>query len=159
MKPSLYRNPARKKAMQRPEQMLQIAIFNQLKPLMAVQKCQKFCAFHVPNGGYRTPAEAQAFFSMGTRSGVADIILLLPPDPDVIGGTGRTVFVELKAFKPPKTKPDKKPDTAKLQSETQADFMGIVQTLGFDYHVLAAKDAADACNQMAAILQRYGVVA
>lgn len=159
MRQSFYRNPDRKKAMQRPEQAMQIAIFNQLRPLMVLQKNKKFFAAHIPNGGYRTPAEAQIFKSMGVRAGMADIILLLPPETDVIGGTGRTVFIELKAFKPPKTKPDKKPDTAKLQSETQADFMGIVQTLGFDYHVLAAKDCNDAVDQMMVILQRYGVVA
>lgn len=33
---------------------------------------------HSPNGGYRTPAEASIFKSMGTRAGFPDLLLFLP---------------------------------------------------------------------------------
>lgn len=46
---------------------------------------------HVPNGGFRTHAEAGIFRALGTRAGVPDLLIWLPG--------GRTVQVELKAGK------------------------------------------------------------
>lgn len=155
MKPkSVYRPANRKPRLKRPEQGLQIAIFNQLRPLMALQKRKKFMAFHVPNGGYRTGAEANIFQSMGVMPGVADIVLLFPYSDLRSCVCSRVVFIELKAYKPLKTK--EKPDDSTMQNENQKDFHESVKALGFDYRVLAAKDPADACNQMFDILREFG---
>lgn len=43
--------------------------------------------FHVPNGGSRNAAEAKKLKAMGTRAGVADLVLVI---------AGKTHFLELK---------------------------------------------------------------
>lgn len=140
----------RKKRINRPEQGLQIAIFNDLIPLMRRQKYKQFMAFHVPNGGKRTKYEAHIFQAMGVMSGVADIILLLPAgwsaegDVSVNFGEPRTVFIELKAG-------------SGGQEDSQEAFEGRVTALGFSYHLLVAKNPADAVTQMRHLLRQYGV--
>lgn len=47
--------------------------------------------WHVPNGGYRHPAEARKLQDMGVRPGVADLCFVLPG--------GLSGFIELKAGK------------------------------------------------------------
>lgn len=142
--PSLYRHPKRKKRIRRPEQELQIAIFNFLKPLMQIQKYKQFCAFHVPNGGQRTKYEGMIFKAMGVMPGVPDICLLLPYNEDDPDSYPRTVWIELKAGKGDTT-------------DNQDAFGALMEEYGFDYRVLAASDKQDAVDQMRAILREYGV--
>lgn len=142
MKPkSLYNLPARKPVMRRPEQRMQIAIFNFLRPLMALpQYREKFLAFHVGNGGGRSKAEAGIMQTMGVMAGVADIVMLFPPPHRVVkllldvalrhdldgiarfiqNVWGETVFIELKAYKAPppvRLKKDGTPVKARARSE------------------------------------------
>jgi len=63
--------------------------------LLAIYEARGLLAFcHVPNGGYRTPAQAGAFKAMGVRSGVPDLIIWT--------GSGHSFGIELKG---PKGKP------------------------------------------------------
>lgn len=71
---------------QRPEEALQITVVQYLTH--ALGGAATF--FHVPNGGRRSPNEAQRFRAMGVISGVPDLI--------VIDG-GRCIAIELKAGK------------------------------------------------------------
>lgn len=48
----------------------------QLLSLYEARGLLAFC--HVPNGGYRTPAEAGIFRAMGVRRGVPDLLLWTP---------------------------------------------------------------------------------
>ena len=145
----------KRKTMKRPEQLAQISIFNQLYLLMNLQKHKKFMAIHVPNGGWRTDVEAAIFKQMGTRAGVADIQFFIGVNN--ICSYPKTVFVELKVYKPQKRNPDKVPDISSLQSESQKTFMEQITGLGFDYEAVIAKDCTDACNQIFKILEKYGV--
>lgn len=132
------RKPANaKKGMKRPEQILQIAIFNFLRPLMVVQKREKFIAFSIPNGGYRTPFEANIFKATGVMAGASDILFLF--------NGGQSVFVELKA------------KGGGGQTDNQKGFQESVEFLGFDYILLEAGDAREAVNKTQEILRRYGV--
>jgi hypothetical protein len=70
----------------RPEQAIQQAIVRYLR--LAIPRA---IVAHVPNGGYRTRAEAGILKSMGVVAGVSDLIILLPD--------GRVAFVEVKAGK------------------------------------------------------------
>ena len=72
--------------MPRPEQILQTQIVNALR-----LSAPDVLAFHVPNGGYRTPREAAVFKAMGVVPGIPDLICLWP--------IGRVGFLELKAHK------------------------------------------------------------
>jgi len=147
----IRRKPSKKK--KRPEQGLQIAIFNFLCPLMIAQKYEQFIAFHVPNGGWRTPFEANLFKTMGVMPGVADIILLFPPDQTASLGDGmriaasarppRVVFVELKFDAD--------------QVNTQQAFQIRVEAMGFKYILLQAKTPDDAVRQTKQILENHGV--
>jgi len=73
-------------ARQRPEQALQIQIVNALHMV-----APDVLVNHVPNGGYRTPAEARAFKAMGVLPGW--------PDLQCSWAVGRIGFLELKADK------------------------------------------------------------
>ena len=68
----------------RPEQQIQRAVIQHL----AWRARPGAFAFHVPNGGWRSPIEARIFKSLGVRSGVPDIIAIRD---------GRTYALELKA--------------------------------------------------------------
>jgi hypothetical protein len=58
--------------------------------LLAIYEARGLLAYcHVPSGGYRTPAEAGVFKSMGVRRGVPDLLLWTP--------FGRSFGIELKA--------------------------------------------------------------
>lgn len=56
----------------RPEQAIQHAIFEHIR----ARGAPGLFAFHVPNGGYRTPVEAAMLKSQGVVAGVPDIILI-----------------------------------------------------------------------------------
>lgn len=125
-----------KKIKNRPEQDLQIGIFDQLKPLMIAQEYKHFLAFHVPNGGWRTKMEADIFQAMGTMAGVTDIVFLFPE---------KVVFVELKFGKSGRA------------NENQTKFESRVTALGFEYYLLAAKDLMDALEKIVGLLKLNGV--
>lgn len=58
--------------------------------LLAIYEARGLLAYcHVPNGGYRTPAQAGAFKALGVRAGVPDLLLWTP--------FGRSFGIELKA--------------------------------------------------------------
>lgn len=137
MKPkSLYLHPEAKKHIRRPEQELQIAIFNYLRPLMVLQKYSQFMAFHVPNGGKRTSYEGYIFKAMGVMAGVTDIPFLFPGP--------KVVWAEVKV-------------KGEDQTEPQRNFQARVEAFGFEYRLIEAKDASDAISQAQAILRANGV--
>lgn len=72
--------------MKRPEQDLQMAVARFLKLALP-----DLVWFAIPNGGYRTKAEAGIMKATGTRKGVPDLAFILP--------TGSVGFIELKAAK------------------------------------------------------------
>lgn len=169
---NIYNLPARKPVMRRPEQRMQIAIFNFLRPLMALAHYrEKFLAFHVGNGGGRSKAEAGIMQSMGVMAGVADIVMLFCP-LTVLGTAQRqstTVFIELKAYKAPppvRLKKDGTPVKARARSEktetgledSQIEFRDRVTALGFRYVLMIVKDERDAVAQVAQLMREYGVV-
>lgn len=57
---------------QRPEQIIQRAVFQHLKQRSA----PGVFAFHVPNGGYRKPREAAILKGLGVVAGVPDVIAI-----------------------------------------------------------------------------------
>ncbi|MGL4442993.1 MAG: VRR-NUC domain-containing protein [Alsobacter sp.] len=71
--------------MARPEQELQIAV----AAFLDVALPTDWRWLHVPNGGWRTPAEASLMKAMGQKAGAADV-LILPP-------AGRFIWIELKS--------------------------------------------------------------
>jgi hypothetical protein len=79
--------------MNRPEEQLQRAVV-QLLAIYERRGLLAYCA--VPNGGYRTPAEAGILNAMGVRRGVPDLLLWTPH--------GRSFGVELKAGRGPTRK-------------------------------------------------------
>jgi hypothetical protein len=74
--------------MMRAEEQLQRAVV-QLLALYEARGLLAYC--HVPNGGWRAPAEAGIFRAMGVRRGVPDLLLWTPH--------GQSFGVELKAGK------------------------------------------------------------
>jgi hypothetical protein len=70
--------------MRRPEQQLQRTVLRHLE----VRAARSTYWFHVGNGGWRSPAEAKVFKSLGVRPGVPDLILI---------HQGRTFGLEIKA--------------------------------------------------------------
>lgn len=68
----------------RPEQELQQSIMQLLGIIY-----QAAVAFHVPNGGWRSPIEAGIMKKMGVKSGVPDILIARPH--------GRMGWIEVKA--------------------------------------------------------------
>lgn len=144
-----------RKVKNRPEQDLQIGIFNQLIPLMNEQNFKYFMAAHSPNGGWRTPVEAGVFKAMGVMPGFADILLMFPCmeilDLDNNGircvktiGHPRVVFIELKAGR-------------NSQEDSQIVFESRIKRLGFEYILLAPKSLLEALHAMAQILALNGV--
>jgi hypothetical protein len=69
---------------QRPEAQIQRAVFEHLR----IRAAPGVFAFHVPNGGYRKPAEAAIMKGLGVVAGVPDVIAI---------HEGRVYGLELKA--------------------------------------------------------------
>lgn len=69
--------------MKRPEQTFQIRLVRDLALILTPKTW--FC--HIPNGGWRTKAEAGIFKAMGVRSGAPDLLFI---------HEGRAFFMELK---------------------------------------------------------------
>jgi len=138
----MYAHPARKKRMQRPEQRLQIAIFNFVKRVMQLEDCSRFIAAHCPNGGKRTKAEASIFKAMGVMAGFADIIVLIAPNE--VHKQPTTIFIEMKAK-----------DGG--MEESQIYFEDRVCAMGFKYYVLEGLSEQDALNKFIAIMLENGV--
>lgn len=151
------------------EEKVQIGIFNYLSTVMCLHKFKTFLAFHVPNGGFRSPTEGAILKAMGVMSGVADIILLIPFEGKITGDKfPRTIFIELKFKqvlppKPVRLRLDGQPYKARAVSETagqesnQKFFQAVVQEMGFEYHLLQCVSEADGLRQVVAILKQNGV--
>lgn len=159
----IYKNPYPKKRISRREQSGQIAIFNAIKPYMAhPMHMHKFFAFAVPNGGFRSKAEAGIMKGAGTMPGVSDIVVLFPP---MAGGTyGRAAFVECKREEPPppvRYRKDGTPIKARERKSTgqdpeQVEFQKRVESMGFHYHLLKYYGASDAVPKFFEILRQHG---
>ena len=147
----LRRLPAKKK-IKRPEQIVQIGIFKHLTGLMRLQNYSKFIAFHCPNGGWRSRAEAGIFKAMGTMAGITDIILLF--------NGGKTVFVELKLKTIVVAKrgehKGKLVEKPTKQDDSQEWFEEKAKGLGFRYCLVEATDISDGLNQVLEIIEREG---
>src|SRR5690349_10905480 len=113
----------------KPEAVLQRAIV-QLLGLYAAKGLLAFA--HVPNGGYRTPAEAGQFQTFGVKAGVPDLLIWLPE--------ARSFGVELKA-------------TSRGLSPAQRNWHGVMLALGHRTYVVRSVD------EMEAVLRREGVPA
>jgi hypothetical protein len=108
-------------ALMRPEEQLQRSVVDLLR-LYEARGSLTFC--HVPNGGYRTPAEAGMFRSLGVRAGVADLI--------VWAAGGASFGIELKA------------KAGKL-SPAQAAWHGTLESLGHRVYVCRSVDDVERC--------------
>ena len=150
----------------RPEQTTQIGVFKHLIPLMDAQKHRKFIAYHVPNGGGRSAAEAGILKAMGTMSGVADITVhhgaakKHPDDYCSCKPHGRTFFIELKMMtmrlsKQGPTKGQMVP-VVTTQEDSQVWFESVVTALGFPYYKVEALDIPDALNKILDIIKTEG---
>ena len=93
----------------RPEQALQRGVVQYLRLL---ENIGELSFFHVPLGGRRSKVEAAIFQGLGTRAGVADLVILLP--------NARTAFIELKV------------EGGRL-SAAQKAFRNTVEAFGFAY--------------------------
>jgi hypothetical protein len=111
----------------KPEAVLQRAIV-QLLAIYAGRGLLAFC--HVPNGGYRTPAEGGMFKSFGVKAGVPDLLIW--------SAGGGHFGVELKA-------------TSRGLSPAQADWHATLKALGHRVYLCRSVD------EMEAILRREGV--
>ena len=77
----------------------QIALFD----WAMIQRCkypELGLMFHVPNGGFRIPAEARRFQRMGVRAGVPDVFLPVPR------GRFHGLFIEMKRADGGRLRPD-----------------------------------------------------
>ncbi len=99
-----------------PEGAIQKAVFAHLKARAA----PGVFAFHVPNGGKRSPIEAAIMKGQGVRAGVPDLCLI---------HEGKAYFLELKA------------DKGRL-SEAQSQVMGEIERAGARWGMAIGLDAA-----------------
>lgn len=141
------------KRINRPEQDMQIAIFKRIHAENRLDGLQRvplrFWAFHVPNGGFRRDREAIKLKAMGTKKGVADIVLMLRG--------GKAVFIELKHHEGWKRDPNREVTPWDVLEDSQKDFKGIVEGLGFSWYLLAAGSPKDGVDKFIEILKREGV--
>jgi hypothetical protein len=105
----------------RPEEQLHRAVV-QLLQVYQSRGLLTFC--HVPNGGWRNPAEAAALKAMGTTPGVPDLLLW--------AADGRSFGIELKA------------GAGKL-SPAQAAWHDTVSSLGHRVYVCRSVDDVERC--------------
>jgi hypothetical protein len=106
--------------MMRAEEQLQRSVV-QLLALYEARGLLAYC--HVPNGGWRTPAEAGIFRAMGVRRGVPDLLLWTPG--------GKSFGVELKAGRG-------------KESDAQALWRSTLETLGHRVYVCWSIDEVEA---------------
>lgn len=92
--------------------------------------------FHVPNGGLRSKREAARFAGMGVKSGIPDLVLLMPD--------GHVIFIELKV-------------TGNYLQRTQKIWRYILKKLGFEYHLLIAGSSDSGIQALKSILHRYAL--
>lgn len=110
--------------MRREEEQLQRAVCG----LLAIYEAKHLLAFcHVPNGGYRTPAQAGAFRAMGVRSGVPDLIVWTPE--------GHSFGVELKAGRG-------------KESDAQVLFRSTLESLGHRVYVCWSIEEVEAALRL-----------
>jgi hypothetical protein len=105
----------------RPEQAAQRAIVDYLR--LAVPRA---VVFHVPNGGWRSRAEAGILKSLGVVAGVSDLVILFHD--------GRVAFVEIKA------------DKGRV-SQAQNDFLAAVA--GFGHLTAIVRGVSDMGDRLA----------
>lgn len=110
--------------MRRQEEQLQRAV---VQLLQVYEARGLLCFAHVPNGGYRSPAQAGAFKAMGVRSGVPDLI--------VWTGEGHSFGVELKAGRG-------------KESDAQILFRSTLETLGHRVYVCWSVDEVEAALRL-----------
>jgi hypothetical protein len=100
------------------------ALHRSVVELLALYAGRGLLAYaHVPNGGYRTPAEAGQFRSFGVRAGVPDLLLWLPG--------GKSFGIELKA-------------TSRNLSPAQVQWHSTLASLGHRIHVCRSIDEVEA---------------
>lgn len=164
--------------MKRPEQIIQQGVFSNLIPLMHLQKYKQFMAFQIRNetgvAGSKGAVLGAIAKSMGTMDGVSDTAFLFPQrarksldfkNPTATQGgvfygmaeeilPPKIVFVEFKAFKPLKTR---EVHPTELLSDSQLAFKMRVESMGFEYRIIAAQNVDDALKQVYQILKENGV--
>jgi hypothetical protein len=96
--------------------------------LLAIYEARGLLCFaHVPNGGYRTPAEAGILKAMGVKRGIPDLL--------VWTGEGHSFGIELKG---PKGK----------ESDAQVLFRSTLETLGHRVYVCWSVDEVEAALRL-----------
>lgn len=83
--------------------------------------------FHIPNGGYRHPAEAARLKAQGVKAGVPDLCV------PVARGGYHSLYIEMKAAKGGKI------------SQHQAEWISLLRGQGMCAWVCKGADAAIAC--------------
>jgi len=89
--------------------------------------------FHVPNGGYRHISVAKKMADLGVKSGVPDLILLVPNNPD------KVFFLEVKKPK------------GNL-SDAQKEFRDWCGAHGYPFAIARSRDEAEQ------IIRHWGIV-
>jgi hypothetical protein len=108
-------------AVRRPEEQLQRSVVD----LLRLYEARGSLTFtHCPNGGYRTPAEAGMFRSLGVRAGIPDLLVWLP--------SGGHFQIELKA------------GSGKL-SPAQLAWHATITSLGHRVYVCRSVDDVERC--------------
>jgi hypothetical protein len=102
-----------------PEQQTQRAVVEYLRIL---ENLGELTFFHVPNGGWRSKAEAGIFKSLGVKPGVADLVLMFPG--------GLVAFLEIKSA------------TGRL-SASQKAFKNTAEYFGFPFAECRAVDEVE----------------
>src|SRR3954465_3189252 len=114
-------------AVRRPEEQLQRSVVD----LLRLYEARGSLTFtHCPNGGYRTPAEAGMFRSLGVRADIPDLLLWRP--------SGGHFQIELKA------------GAGKL-SPAQVAWHATVTSLGHRVYVCRSVDDIEHCLRMESV--------
>ncbi len=107
--------------MKRPEQ----HVHRQVVAYLRVALPSPWIAFHVPNGGGRSKAEAGIFKTLGVRAGVPDLVIL--------GPERRMICIEFKAPPPARS----------TLSPAQKDTINALSVLGIPTVVVRSLDEAE----------------
>ena len=91
--------------------------------------------FHIPNGGWRTKAEAGVFKAMGVIPGVADLFLMKAV-PKNDGTWYHGLFIEMKA-------------KGRTQSDKQKEFQSVCEKNSYAYSV------ADSIDKFLEVVENY----